>query len=620
MCGIFGELTLNNKQTEKSLFLDILQFSKNRGPDKQGYYSNNSFLQFGFNRLKILDLSENGNQPLISSNKRYIMVFNGEIYNYYLLRRELKNNGVNFRGSGDSEVLINCFQYFGIKKTLDKIDGMFAIGLFDSFEKKLHLIRDFAGIKPLHYGYKNGEVVFASQYNQVCMHPLIQDESYNLDVLKLYLAHQFIPSHFGLLKNTHQILPGEMITFDLNGCFDKYRFWKLPVKIKPEIFDENIAIDKIQSSISNSVKMQMVSDVPLGVFLSSGIDSTLISLLAKENSKNILNAFTIGSDSIKHDESFDARIYADLIGLNQNLRQMNSSIVENLLDDFCKSITEPFADFSLIPTYYISSVAKEHVTVALSGDGADELFFGYERFFSIFKNYKVQSLPYILKYFIYGFDKLFWGNKHINSNSLFSSQGDAHLHLQQRFHFDLMHKIFPNLKETFIPENFDIYDYEKPKNKNELLQFMRRAEFYGMMQKTLRKVDMASMHHSLEVRVPFLNKDFIDTALTIDPFLNFKNDSTNKNILRKIIYKKNKKLNLKNKKKGFSVPLSRWLRQDLNKHFSDILMDHSLINHFGIDRKIIEKLIFDHLSGKKDNKWPMFTIYSLFNWKQNLSK
>jgi len=620
MCGIFGEFNFKKQLTNKSTFFDLLKLSKNRGPDNQGYYTNGSFLQFGFNRLRVLDLTESGDQPIFSQSKRYLMVYNGEIYNYSKLRSILETNGFKFNGLGDSEVLINCFQYYGIMKTLELIDGMFAIALFDNSKKKIHLIRDFAGIKPLHYGFNKSTIIFASQYNQVVRHPEFSNNSYNSGVLKLYLSQQFIPPSIGLVKNTYQVSPGEIITFDLSGVKSSKRYWVFPKKNSPTIFSEKKAMNKIESSLNYSVKNQMHSDVPLGVLLSSGIDSTLISILAKKNTEEELNAFTIGSNSKTHDESNDARKYAETLNLKHYIEKLDSGIVSGIMSEIDDSITEPFADISLIPTQYISKIAKRNVTVALSGDGADELFFGYERFDSIVKNFRIQSLPYLLKYFIYGIDKVFWNNSHINSNSLFDSCGDAHFHLQRRFKSNLLDDIFPDLIDNKIPDAFNIYDYNNPSNKRELLHSMRYAEFYGMMQKTLRKVDIASMHNSLELRVPFLSKFFLETSLKIDPLLNFKNNSENKTILRKVISMNYKNLHLQQKKKGFSVPMTKWLRKGLKKKFTEVLMDQNLIDHFGLNKFKLENLLNDHMEKRKDNKWPMFTIYSLFIWRNNLSK
>ena len=623
MCGIFGEITFGRKQTEKSVFLKLLRLSKNRGPDKEGYYSNGSFLQFGFNRLKVLDLSENGYQPIMSQNKRYVMVFNGEIYNYLDIKNRLSKKGFHFKGTGDSEVIINSFQFYGLFKTINMIDGMFAISLYDNFKKKLHLIRDFAGIKPLHYGFNNKAVVFASQYNQIAKHPIFCDNGYNQEVLKLFLSQSFIPAPFGIIKQSFQVMPGEVITFDEYGNQFNKRYWELPKLIEPTIFNEKKALEIIHESLNSSVKKQLISDVPLGVFLSSGIDSTLISLLAKKISNKSLNAYTIGSNSQVHDETEGAKKYAKMIGLQHTLKKMNGETTRTLLDEINKCFTEPFSDLSLIPTYYISKIAKKDVTVVLSGDGGDELFFGYERFWSIAKNLKIQNLPYFLKYGLYGIDKIFSGNKYINSNCLFKNQGNAHYHLHKHFNNQDMDKIFPYLKTIILPKFFDIYRYKKPKNELELLQLMRHSEFYGMMQKTLRKVDMASMNNSLEVRVPFLNKSLIESTLKIDPFLSY-GPNIGRSVKNKILLKKALKSHFPNirtdqLKKGFSVPLSKWLREDLFKPISEVLLDNSLNDHFGLNKKELKKMLEDHYASKSDKKWPLFTIYSLFQWKKNLS-
>ena len=215
MCVILGEFVYNNHSLiDRSRFLSLLELSRNRGPDSQGYFTNDENIQFGFNRLSILDLSENGNQPIQSSSGRYTMVFNGEIYNHEELRKSLPNGKYTFKGNGDTESLIACFDHFGVEKTVHRLDGMFAIGIYDNWEECLHLIRDFAGIKPLHFGWNGNILVFASQYNQISSHQEFYKESVDEEVLKLYLSQHFIPAPFGLLKNTFSVYPGEIVSFD----------------------------------------------------------------------------------------------------------------------------------------------------------------------------------------------------------------------------------------------------------------------------------------------------------------------------------------------------------------------------------------------------------------------
>ena len=222
MCGILGELVSDKKLICKDKFLNMLAMSGNRGPDNTGYANYNNQLQFGFNRLSIIDLSEVANQPIYSKDGRYIMVYNGEVYNYLSIRKDLEEQGVKFLGKGDSEVLVEAFSKYGIEKTVSIIDGMFAIGLFDKKLKNTYLIRDHAGIKPLHYGYNNRILVFASQYNQVAQHPSFKDNQLDSSILKLFFEQHFIPAPYGLLKGTYQVMPGEIITFPPMEVFKKH--------------------------------------------------------------------------------------------------------------------------------------------------------------------------------------------------------------------------------------------------------------------------------------------------------------------------------------------------------------------------------------------------------------
>ena len=521
MCGILGELVSDKKLICKDKFLNILAMSGNRGPDNTGYINYNNQLQFGFNRLSIIDLSEVANQPIYSKDGRYIMVYNGEVYNYLSIRKDLEEQGVKFLGKGDSEVLVEAFSKFGIEKTVSIIDGMFAIGLFDKKLKNTYLIRDHAGIKPLHYGYNNRTLVFASQYNQVAQHPSFKDNQLDSNILKLFFEQHFIPAPYGLLKGTYQVMPGEIITFFSDGSIQKTRYWELPKQIEPSIHNRNEAINLISESLMKSVSMQLASDVPIGSFLSGGVDSSLICSFMKESVKPGLTTFTIGSDSEKYDESKDAKTFAKIIGMKNKNYFMDSHKALNILEDIMRSITEPFADISIIPTYMVSKLAKSEVKVCLSGDGGDELFYGYERFWSVAKNIKVQYLFYYIKYLLYGLDKVFSNNERINSLCLYAKQATAHYSLHNRFSENILKGLAPELNNLSHPQDYLTYDYPNTNSESQLLNYMRYAEFYGMMQKTLKKVDQASMNNSLEVRVPFLNKKFIEDSLKIDPYLNY---------------------------------------------------------------------------------------------------
>lgn len=604
MCGFLLEFKTNILSTKQE-FIQLLSKSKLRGPDYQGYWSNNSSIQLGFNRLSILDLSEAGHQPMISPTQKFVIVFNGEIYNHLELRKKLYFN--KFRGQSDTETITACLDEWGVLKTIESLDGMFAIAIYNQETKEIHLVRDFAGIKPLFYGWNGTTLVAASQYDQIKNHPDFIHNAIDESILKLYLQQHFVPAPFGLYKNTFQVKPGEMITFYSNGNFVKHQYWEFPSTYNHSISDSNEAEQLVSETLDSCVKNQMIADVPLGAFLSGGVDSPLICSYAKKYNKK-LSVFSIGSDSVVHDESERATAFANALELPQDLWKLSSSEVIKYWDEAIKSLHEPLADFSILPTYLVSKLAKSKVTVALSGDGGDELFFGYERFYSIGKNIYYQNLPGLIRKGIYGFDKYYSGNKNVNGVLLANKQSIAHEGQHSRFRKTDLDIIAPQLVNIKLPDDWNVYQYENSKDERTLIMNIQKAEFYGMMQKTLRKVDLASMENSLEVRVPFLQKKMIETTLKIDPFLSY-GKNKKKELLKNVLQKQIPNVARDDVKKGFSVPLSKWIKEDLKHEFQEKLLDSD--NSFGFERKAIEKMVQAHLENKRDYKWELFTLYSL---------
>ena len=406
MCGIYGEYFPNTLLSKKEQFLKANDLNTSRGPDMSGYWTDSNSVQLGFRRLSIMDVSDNGNQPMVSKHQKYAMVFNGEIYNFNVLKQELLSRGYTFKSESDSEVLVNYFECFGIQKTLDVIEGMFAIALFDIADQSISLIRDFAGIKPLFYSYNKGNVVFGSRYDLVAKHNNSIDNAIDKEVLKTYLKMHYIPAPYAILEDTFQVYPGECVNIDFKGKLSKYIYWEFPALSEEDLIsDKEEALRFLDSKLKESVKDQLDADVPLGTFLSGGIDSPLVTSYAKA-SKDDLKAFTIGSDSKVHDESEDAKTYASLIGVDMLLEKMVASSAKKILKDCMLNLQEPFADYSIIPTYELTKNASKSFTVMLSGDGGDELFFGYERFNSVAKNFKFTWIPNKLRYLAYGVDKL----------------------------------------------------------------------------------------------------------------------------------------------------------------------------------------------------------------------
>lgn len=606
MCGFLAEFNIQNNLTNKSEFNRLLDFSQNRGPDYQGYWSNFSSVQFGFNRLAILDLSSAGDQPMTSPQGEYTIVFNGEIYNHNELRKQLTIT--NFKGSSDTETITACLEEWGIKKTIMALDGMFAISIYHNPSKTITLVRDFAGIKPLFYGWNGTTLVASSQYDQIIEHHNYKSKSINSNVLKLYLQQHFVPAPFGLYEDTFQVRPGEMITFTVDGKKEYFRYWELPSNNSFSISDVITAQKYIADTLDSCVQDQLLADVPLGAFLSGGVDSPLVCAFAKKYQSS-LKVFSIGSDSKVHDESFRASQFANALELKQELWKLNALEMKKYWNEAIQVLHEPLADFSVFPTYLVSKLAKKSVTVALSGDGGDELFFGYERFWSVGKNIKYQHYPSIIKKGIYGFDKYTTGNKRVNSVLLSSHQGKAHESLHSRFRENWLNQVAPDLQNITLPEEWDVYEYQNCKDERDLMAKMRKAEFYGMMQKTLRKVDLASMGNSLEVRVPFLQKKMIEASLQIDPLLSYGNGQQ-KQLLKNILAQQIPAVVREETKKGFSIPLSKWIREDLKDTFSTVLLEKDL-STFGFDKSVVEKMLSKHLKGEVDLKWPLFTLYAL---------
>jgi asparagine synthase (glutamine-hydrolysing) len=497
---------------------------------------------------------------------------------------------------------------WGVERTIRALDGMFALGIYDHSTQALHLVRDFAGIKPLFYGKKGIHIVADSQYDQLRKHPDFANEPIDPKVLKLYLQQHFVPAPFGLYQNTFQVLPGEHLTFFPDGSMYKERFWEFPSSVDNYITDVKEAKQLMEETLTACVNDQLMADVPLGAFMSGGVDSPLVCAYAAKTLSD-LRVFSIGSDSIVHDESERTQQFAQALGCSQQFWKLSAKEVVPFWNQAMASLHEPFADYSILPTYLVSKLAKNEVTVALSGDGGDELFFGYERFWSIGKNAAYQQWPLMIKKGMYGVEKYLLKSKKINSVLLADRQDKAHEGLHSRLKNSWLEEIAPDLKVWNLPEDWKVYQYPNSSNERDLLQHMRKAEFYGMMQKTLRKVDLASMENSLEVRVPFLQKKMIEASLRIDPFLNG-GAGKQKELLKQLLQKEYPLIPKESVKKGFSVPLTRWIKEDLKDTFSEVLLD-SDVSQFGFQRNKIEILLQNHIQGKEDAKWALFTLYAL---------
>jgi len=615
MCGICGIFTVNKVAMQPEFAQAVRRMTalmKRRGPDDEGYWSDpNGHLQLGFRRLAVIDPSPAGRQPMVSCDGRSVIVFNGEIYNFLELKRKLEQKGIHFRSRTDTEVLLEAFNLWGIE-AIHHLNGMFALAWYSIPERTLVLARDHAGIKPLYYFvHPSGRgIAFASQFNALLHTPWGEPGHVRLDVLHLYLKLHYIPAPYGLLENTYQLEPGHYLVIYPDGRVEKKAWWLFPRNPDPELKGEE-AIEALAAAIDNAVRRQLIADVPVGVFLSGGVDSPLVAAVARKHFGSGLKAFTIGVPGWWQDESEAAKTYAHYLDVDHRLKLVSGEEALNMVQEVMKAQYEPFADFSILPTLIVSRFAREEVIVALSGDGGDELFFGYERPLSLLRNGSDFRYPWLVRIGLYLAGKYGVGPKR-SSVVVYRSPGHYYFDVNCRIKDEDLKLIAPELPP--LPEDFKLYEFDSYCDNYNLANYSRYVEFYGQLQRGLKKVDMASMYHSLEVRVPLLDREVIDISLKIDPFECMRN-GMRKAILRDLLARYVPEDIIPKPKRGFAVPLGDWLRGPLRPLVEETLFGSDTLYPNGVfSRRGLRKYWEAHLSGQRDLKWELWTLMTLQWW------
>ena len=614
MCGICGIFTVD-KAAGQTEFAEAVRrmtaLMRHRGPDDEGYWSDpNGHLQLGFRRLAVIDPSTAGRQPMISGDGRSVIVFNGEIYNFLELRRELEQKGVCFRSRTDTEVLLEAFNLWGID-AIHRLNGMFGLAWYCIPKRTLVLARDHAGIKPLYYFvHPSGKgIAFASQFNALLHTPWGRPGPVRLDVLRLYLKLHYIPAPYCLLENTYQLEPGHYLIVHPDGRIEKRCWWQLSRDPEPDLWGE-AAMETLADAIDRAVQRQRIADVPLGVFLSGGVDSPLITAVARQQVGPELKAFTIGVPGWWQDESEAAKTYARYLGVDHRLKLISGEEALKTIQEVIEAQCEPFADFSILPTLLVSRFAREEVTVVLSGDGGDELFFGYERPLSLLRNGSDFRWPWLVRIGLYLAGKYGLGPKR-SSVIVYRTPGHYYFDVNCRIKDEDLKLFAPELPP--LPEDFDLYEFNGYRDNRDLANYSRYVEFYGQLQRGLKKVDMASMYYSLEVRVPLLDREVIDVSLRIDPFECMR-DGMRKAILRDLLARYVPADIIPKPKRGFAVPLGDWLRGPLRSLVEETLFNGSLYPDGVFDWRGLRRYWEDHLSGRRDLKWGLWTLMTLQWW------
>ena len=609
MCGIVGEWSRQSGGiTSPDVLARLTEMMTRRGPDDVGQWSDGLRCQLGFRRLSILDLTSNGHQPMVSHDQRYVLVFNGEVYNFPELRKQLKGQGIPFRSTGDAEVVLNALATWG-KPALRHFNGMFALALFDTAEQSLLLARDHAGIKPLYYSDTPQGVVFGSQYNQIMNHPWNQQSRPSPSGLLLYLQGGLIPAPHGILENTYAVEPGQWVEVTARRNLQRDFYYSFPSDTAADLHGEE-AVDALDEAVSRAVGRCLVSDVPIGCFLSGGIDSPVVAS-AISSQIGTVPTFTIGTAGDRHDETDDARRYADEIGHPFIHQQLEPNQAVKLVDQVAMASSEPFADPSIFPTLLVSELASQHVKVVLSGDGADELLWGYAGRYATFLQKAdefrrakwLRACRWKLNHWIGRNRELpFW-----------PGIGGWHRWKTSRLRPPLLQHLFPDLAGVETP----LRQFEPaPLDVTQSASWLRWNEYYLGMQTILAKVDRASMHHSLEVRVPLLDRDVVDVCARmgvedcLDPAR-----VVGKLPLRAVL--KRSVRHQTTNKRGFRISMNDWLRTDLRSLMEDLLLGTDSILGFRFCRDAAERIVKQHVSSQRNYARELWTLVSLRLWEEN---
>lgn len=621
MCGIFGYANFNRQaRINREILVKMSQTIRHRGPDDQGFYIEDN-MGFGNNRLAIIDLIS-GRQPIANEDETIWVTFNGEIYNYQEISKILIKNGHLLKTHTDSEILVHLYEDMGIG-LLDAIEGMFSFALWDKRNRKLFLARDRLGIKPLYYFLDNNKIIFASELRAILAHPDMLKEL-DVDSLKYYFIYGYMPDPISIFKNVKKIPPAGYL-YLCEGKVNLETYWQ-PFAECSRV-NEHVAAEKLLFLLRDSVRKHLACDVPLGIFLSGGIDSSIITYLAATQSKDKIKAFNISFDDAEYDESQYAKTAISNLRVEYYNKKISSKEIISSSRAMLSKLDEPLADSSFIPTYLLSSFAKKYVKVCLSGDGADEIFAGYPSYMAhsfaeaykkippcIRKNiieYLVDKIPiknsnnkidFLLRIFIAGANYAGVERSIVWFGPLAPNQID-NLFTRELTELQSKESIFAAVREYA----------EKRFSEESLEKYLFTDRRFYLPGNILTKVDRASMANSLEVRVPYLDHRIVELVNSMPAILKL-NRLKSKYILKRAFQNKLPRSLLKRKKQGFNIAVGKLLKNGLLDAFSDLL-NKKFIMHQGIfEYSFIQKLISEHISSQRDNRRPIWALIVFQVW------
>jgi len=676
MCGIAGIFDVTQSTQKEDLREYVRRMSEtliHRGPDDSGMWvDEKNGIALAHRRLSIIDLSPAGHQPMRSHGGRYLTVFNGEIYNFPKLRQELEKDhpeGIAWRGHSDTEVFLAGISQWGIKKTLQKSVGMFAFALWDNKTKTLTLARDRMGEKPLYYGYAGNTVIFASELKALRSYPKFSSEI-EKNVIPLYLRHSYIPAPYSIYKGIYKLLPGCLVTIRENKDISPFPvsthekkdsricrpipYWSFDNITQKGIeqpfsgTDEEAA-EMLEGLLRNAVKGQMLADVPLGAFLSGGIDSSTIVALMQAHSNRPVKTFSIGFYEKKYNEAEYAKAVAKHLGTEHTEFYVTEKGAMSVIPLLPELYDEPFGDSSQIPTYLLSKLTRNHVTVSLSGDGGDELFCGYSRYTS---NYRLWNMiSWMPAYLRTGISQIllavpesllnkgfFWlspvfktydssdssvGHNFHKIAKVINRKNAIEFYQQCRSHWK--RPLLTIANSNHVSKEIEYIFNQKGELHRKLLethilhQMMVLDALAYLPDDILVKVDRAAMAVSLESRMPLLDHRMVEFAASLPYTMNYRH-GVGKQILRQVLYQYVPKQLVERPKMGFGIPLEYWLRGQL-REWAEALLTESRLRQEGYFRpKPIRKRWQEHVSGKRNWQYELWDILMFQAWLENVHK
>lgn len=644
MCGITGFLT-SSTETEFEMKVTVARMADqlvHRGPNDSGVWvDRQAGVAFGHRRLSILDLSPDGHQPMHSESGRYVIVFNGEVYNFDDLRATLESMGHKFRGHSDTEVMLAAMEQWGVDEALPLFNGMFAFAVWDRAERQLHLVRDRLGEKPLYYGWMGRTFLFGSELKALVAHPEFNDEV-NRDALALYLRHNCIPAPHSIYHGIKKLPPATKVTLTLSNtpCMPAPSpYWSAEEAVWRGLEDpfegsEKEAITRLDALLRDAVKKRMVADVPLGAFLSGGVDSSAIVALMQQQSKRPVKTFAIGFHDEAYNEAQYAAAVAGHLGTDHTELYVSAEEAMKVIPHLPKFYDEPFSDSSQIPTYLVSALARRHVTVSLSGDGGDELFGGYKRYFLWGRVWNaVQWAPAFLReaaaWFLRRVSPQKWSQvlvalSHFPRTRGIAAPGEKVEKLAQilsaKDSFSRYQVIVSDwdssnavVRGAVAPSSMLHQPFTSPEFPDFCVQMMFLDAVTYLPDDILVKLDRAAMAVNLEGRAPYLDHRVVEFAARLPLSMKLRNGK-GKWILRRVLYQYVPQELIDRPKKGFSLPIAEWLRGALRDWAEELLGENRLRQDGYFQPNIVRRIWQDHVSGQRDFRHHVWALLMFQAW------